>query len=291
MTHTRKMLLAAGAAIAAALLAASPAANPAAQGAGAASGAPLRENLPRSWYRNFDYGIEVNGSLSPEVGLFQVVGERLMLIYGPSLDRGYVLSFEPKVVRAVPKTQVTAKNDLEVVVPPAAFDSGEPIPWMQDGPAAIFYADSKRYKVARMPPIIGATNIDEIFKHNPMYRRGMEEYVPNPGSVAALKMVHQRAVIEVWFGSWCPHCQRIVPRFLKAIQAVANPNLDVVLHGVPREFATYDPAVKKQVDGLPTFIFLRDGKEFARMGGAAELASVEDEMARILGVATRAGGK
>jgi hypothetical protein len=59
-----------------------------AQGSG--SGVPLRENMPRSWYRNFDYGIEVNGSLSPEIGLYQFVGERLMLIFGPGLETGYI---------------------------------------------------------------------------------------------------------------------------------------------------------------------------------------------------------
>jgi len=277
-------------ALAATLLACSSAESPLAQGG--ASGMPLQENLPRSWYRNYDYGIEVNGNLNPEVGLFQIVGEKLMLIYGPELDSGYVLSFTPKVVRPVPKSQVTSKGDLEVLVAQSAFDSGQPIPWMQDGPAAvIFYAGSDRYKILRVPPLEGTTNVEEIFKHNPIYKRGMEEYVPNSSSVAALKAVHQKATIEVWFGSWCPHCQRVVPRFMKAIQAAGNPNLDVTYHGVPREFGNYDPAVKKQVAALPTFIFLRNGKEFARMGGSSGVDVVEDEMARILGVSTTAGGR
>jgi len=271
-----------------AVLACSSGEVPLAQG----GGMPLQENLPKSWFRNYDYGIEVNGNLNPDVGLYQVAGEKLMLVYGPALDSGFVLSFVPKVVRPVSKGQVTSKSDLEVMVPLSATDSGQPIPWMQDGPTAvIFYAGSNRYRIMRMPPIVGETTVDEIFKHNPLYKRGREEYVPNASSIAALKAVHEKATIEVWFGSWCPHCQRVVPRFMKAIQAAANPNIEVVYEGVPREFGTYDPAVQKSVAALPTFIFLRNGKEFARMGGPAGVESPEDEMAKILGVATSSGGR
>lgn len=275
-------------ALATVVLACSSGEVPLAQG----GGMPLQENLPKSWYRNYDYGVEVNGDLNPDVGLFQVAGEKLMLVYGPALDSGYVLSFVPKVVRPVSKAQVTSKSDLEVLLPPAAVESGQPIPWMQDGPTAvIFYAGPNRYKILRVPPIVGTTTVEEIFKHNPIYKRGREEYVPKASAVSALKAVQERTTIEVWFGSWCPHCQRVVPRFMKTIQAAGNPSLDVVYEGVPREFGNYDPAVKKQVAALPTFIFLRNGKEFARMGGPTGVEVVEDEMARILGVATTAGSR
>jgi thiol-disulfide isomerase/thioredoxin len=259
----------------------------------AQSGSPLQNNLPRSWFRNFDYGIHVDDALKSGVGLYQVVGERLMLIYGPELERAFVLQFNPRVVRPVPKSLITIKGDLEVVLPGAAYQGAQPIPWMQDETktAVLFYADQKKFKVGRVPPLVGTTNIAEIFNHNPLYKRGMDEYRPNADAVSALKGVTSKAVIEVWFGSWCPHCQQVVPRFLKALQAAGNPNIDVVYHGVPRDFGKYDPARSKNVNGLPTFIFMRNGKEFGRLGGRDTEGVIESRMATLLGSPGTAGGK
>lgn len=258
----------------------------------AQTGSPLQENLPRSWFRNFDYGIHVDDQLKSGVGLYQVVGQKLMLIYGPELERGFVLQFNPNIVRPVPKSRITIKGDLEVVLPLSAHEGAQPIPLILDETKTVvlFYADKKNFRVGRVPPIIGSTNIDEIFNHNPMYKRGMEEYRPNTEAVVALKGVKNKAVIEVWFGSWCPHCQKVVPRFLKAMQAAGNPNIDVIYHGVPRDFGKYDPARSKNVKGLPTFIFLRDGKEFARLGGMETEGILEARMATLLGSSDKAGG-
>ncbi len=262
------------------------------QAGAAGSGAPVRENVPRSWYRNFEYGIEVDGSLSADAGLYQLVGKRLMLIFGPSLSEGYVLSFEPRVIRPVRSAEITPKNELEVVLAEAAFANADPIPWMADGTTAvIFYAGDRKYRIARVPPIVGETTVEEVFKHNPMYRRGMEEYSPDREAVAELRRVGSKALIEVWFGTWCPHCLKVVPRLLKTLRAAANPNLEARLHAVPNPFSDYEPAVRRNVRGVPTFIFLRRGEELGRIRGGGEEEPLEVEVARILGSSTASAGR
>lgn len=279
------------AAIVAALACSSASPDPAAQASGG-SGAPLAENLARSWYRNFDYGVEKDGKSLPDTGLYQIVGSPYMLVFGASLDSAYVLSFDPKVVKPVGKEQVTPRSDLEVLLPESAFAASTPIPWMQDGPTAVvFYAGSNRYKIARVPPIVGPTSTDEIIAHDPMYRRGMDEYRPNADAVSAIRRVQGKVQVEVWFGSWCPHCRQVVPQFMKIVQAAGNANLGIVYHGVPREFGQYPPAVQKDVKGLPTFIFLRDGKEISRIQGGPERGTLEGEIADALkGVRPASGG-
>lgn len=259
-----------------------PGGLPAAQSGG--GNAPLQENMPRSWYRNYDYGIEVDGNLDPSVGLYQLVGKRYMLIYGSGLGTAYVLTLDPKVVRKVKDGQISAKNDLEVVLAETSFSESEPIPWMPDGPTAvIFYGGERKYRIARVPPIVGETTMDEVYAKNPIYRRGMEEYTPASEAVSSLRGIQKKATIEVWFGTWCPHCKEVVPRLVKTLQAAANPNLEVRYFCVPRNFGKYQPAVEKQVKAVPTFLFLRDGRELARIrGGPRNGSSMEAEMARIL---------
>lgn len=255
-------------------------------------GSSMQENMPRSWYRNYDYGVEIGGQHSEEVGLYQVVGKPYMLIYGPGLDQAWVLSMRPKEVRPVKEGAITVKNDDEVVLAESAFAGASPSPWANDGPTAVvFYGGSTRVRIARVPPLVGETTVEAIFETNPLYRRGKEQYEPEAAAVAKLKEVGAGYEIEVWFGSWCPHCQRVVPRFMKVMQEVDNPNVTVTYHGVPRQFGNYEPARQRDVNGLPTFIVLKNGREYSRFKGGGQGQSLEAEMAEILTSSARPSGR
>jgi len=175
------------------------------------------------------------------------------------------------------------EGEDELMLAESSFAAAAPIPWMQDGPeAVVFYAGQKRFKILRVPPIVGPTSADEILKNLPAYRKGMDEYRPEAAAVAELKNVRKKVEIEVWFGSWCPHCRAVVPRFLKTLQAVANTNLAVSFNGVPREFGAYAPSTARAVKGLPTFILTQGGKELGRVQGEPASGSLEAELARIV---------
>lgn len=256
-----------------------------------AAAGPLQENAPRSWYRNYDYGVEVDGQSMPDAGLYTLLGKPYMLVFAPMLDTAYVLTTEPKVVRPVRRDQVTPRSEVEVVLAETSFADAAPIPWRQDGDTAVvFYAAQRRFKVARVPPLLGRTTLEALFGHSPVWKRGMEAYRPSPEAVASLRQAQEPVTVEVWFGSWCPHCQHVVPMFLKIVQAAANPKIQIEYYGVPREFGTYAPAVEKGIKGLPTFIFVKGGKEIGRIRGGPSQGTLEEEMGRILGVVTTARG-
>jgi len=247
--------------------------------------------MPHSWFRNYDYGVQLDGKVLGEAGLYQMIGKPFMLIYGSALDNAYVWSADPRVVRAIRREEVTQKGDDEVMLAESTFAASAPIPWMQDGPeGVVFYSGQKRFKILRVPPIIGSTSAEELLRQLPAYKKGMEEYHPNADAVTAIKGVRQPVNVEVWFGSWCPHCRAVVPRFLKLLQAAANANLAVSFEGVPREFGTYAPSLARDVKGLPTFIFTKDGKELGRIRGEPATGTLEDEIARILRQVNTASG-
>ncbi|HXI04569.1 MAG TPA: thioredoxin family protein [Candidatus Saccharimonadales bacterium] len=266
--------------------------TPGAAAGGPGSGSPVQENMPRSWYRNYEYGVEVDGKRDPDIGLFQIVGKPYMLIYGPDLKKGFVLSTRPNEVRVVDRSAITEKNDVEVVLAESSFMGVQPTPWGNDGPAAVvFYDGSRRIRVSRVPPLVGETTLDAIYEQNPMYKRGMEKYSPIQSAIARIKQVKTPYVIEVWFGSWCPHCLRIVPRFIKVMDAASNPNLQVVYHAVPHDFGTYAPAVSKDIQAIPTFIVMKGGREYKRFQGTGDEVTLEEELANVLtGTSARASG-
>ena len=91
-------------------------------------------------------------------------------------------------------------------------------------------------------------------------------YQPKPDAVAILKQVTQPTEIVVFYGSWCTDSQREIPRFLKILEMVDNPNLTVTEYEVNRQ--KKDVLGKFEMFGIefvPTFIVIRNGRELGRI--------------------------
>mmetsp|Transcript_65040 Transcript_65040/g.89396 ORF Transcript_65040/g.89396 Transcript_65040/m.89396 type:complete len:165 (-) Transcript_65040:152-646(-) len=115
------------------------------------------------------------------------------------------------------------------------------------------------------------------------------EPVSMNGLQAALANVGPDTVIVMDFGAtWCGPCQSIAPDFEALADANAPllddedylPHASVVFIKVDVD-ALQEAAQEFEVEALPTFVFLQDGKEVDRFSGA-NIRKVEDTMNRIL---------
>lgn len=84
--------------------------------------------------------------------------------------------------------------------------------------------------------------------------------------------------IDVYLGTWCSDSINNVPRFIKIIDVVRNPNLPVNYYNVKRkpnsDVKYYVEDLK--VERVPTFIFYRDGKEIGRIVENPKNSLIED---------------
>src|SRR5258706_2974645 len=69
----------------------------------ASSDAPLQENMPHSWFRNYDYGVQLDGKVLGEAGLYQMIGKPFMLIYGSAPEHPHLWAGEPPALPAIPR--------------------------------------------------------------------------------------------------------------------------------------------------------------------------------------------
>jgi thiol-disulfide isomerase/thioredoxin len=114
--------------------------------------------------------------------------------------------------------------------------------------------------------LMGKITKEELLKQCPAFQEGVARYVPKAAAVEGLRKVDKKSEILVFLGTWCPDSISEVPKFIKVCDTVNNPNLSVQLIGVDR--AKQDGlglSRKFGVERVPTFIFLRDGKELGRI--------------------------
>lgn len=250
--------------------------------------APAAPSSPQTagdpgWVPRYDFALEVDGKPSPEACFYQELNSRRIMINAPELPKVCILNQEGKLVMAVDrgKVKIDGEGDVARLVPGA--ETGVPSsPYTVDSASVVFYVGTNRLKILPKQPLVGPTTGEDLLRHSPLYRKGMGVYTPEAGEIAYLRSYAAPIDIEVFFGTWCSHCKVVVPRFMKAVQAAANPNLRVSYHGVPSPFDAYEPARINAVKGIPTFIFRRAGLEVGRIPGEPTGGTVEHAIAEIL---------
>ena len=100
----------------------------------------------------------------------------------------------------------------------------------------------------------------------PGYAEGFADYKVDTKAIEALKAVNVPTNIVVIIGTWCPDCHRETPRFMRIIEAVANPNIQIEYIGVDRNKQDPDGlAAKYAFSRIPTFIVKQQGNELGRI--------------------------
>ncbi len=92
--------------------------------------------------------------------------------------------------------------------------------------------------------------------------------------------------ILVFMGTWCGDSQREVPRFMKILEKVGYPKDKVKIIGLDKrdEFYKKSPGGEEEgfnIEYVPTFIFLKDGKEINRIV-ESPIYSLETDIEAIL---------
>ncbi|HZI94698.1 MAG TPA: thioredoxin family protein [Patescibacteria group bacterium] len=269
----------------------SPATPPAASPAAPTNPGATGETQPGGktpdpwWVARYDFALEVDGKPSPDACFYQERDSRRILINAPEVPKVCIITQEGMKVTAVDRSKVKVEGDGDAArLTPGAETTAATSTYTVDAAqgGVVFYVGSNRLKILPKQPLVGPTGQDEILRHSPLYRKGIDTYTPEPSSIAYLQSIRTPVEIEVFFGTWCPHCKVLVPKFMKTIKVAANPSLSVSYHGVPMGFGTYDPARSKNVTGIPTFIFWKDGKELGRIPGEPTSGSIEHAVADIL---------
>ncbi|HEY3174287.1 MAG TPA: thioredoxin family protein [Candidatus Polarisedimenticolia bacterium] len=235
------------------------------------------------WLPRYDFALEVDGKLSPDACFYQELNSRRIMINAPELSKVCILSQEGKHVISIDRVKVKVEAEGEVArLSPGAEAGAASSPYTIDSASVVFYVGTNRLKIVPKQPLVGPTTADDLLRHSPLYRKGRDAYSPEAGEIAYLKSYATPVDIEVFFGTWCPHCKVVVPRFMRTIQAAANANLRVSYHGVPSPFDGYEPARVSAVKGIPTFIFRIGGREVGRIPGEPTSGTVEHAIAEIL---------
>jgi len=108
----------------------------------------------------------------------------------------------------------------------------------------------------------------DLLFENEEWKAAYDAFTVDPDALEILqKKAGDTLRIDVYLGTWCSDSQEHVPVFIKIIEALDNPTVEVTYYNIERKES---PDVKFyfeefQIERLPTFVFYRDGEEIGRI--------------------------
>ena len=156
-------------------------------------------------------------------------------------------------------------------------------------------ADVSWFEGERGGQLLGEILRTDVARHLPDWDEDYADYEPADTPLGVLAAVDEPVEIICVLGTWCHDSQREVPRFWKILDEAANENLELTMFAVGR---TSDTAADSVLTGLgfdenpratwgaefvPTFVFLRGGREIGRIIETPEVSLEEDAAALLSG--------
>ena len=153
--------------------------------------------------------------------------------------------------------------------PSAPASTPAPVPAVTTPPAA---------------PLLGHVTRAQLKTYEPWALFWEQPYVPDAASVASIKSQVRDLEVLLVMGTWCPDSKREMPRYFATMDAAGLGDAKLTMIGVDKTKKDTEGLTEKwNITRVPTFIFLRNGKEEARFVERTPIGTTfEVELARIL---------
>ena len=138
---------------------------------------------------------------------------------------------------------------------------------VNEGPVVLVEPDGKPVELKQKPHLLGDQDLAGMKAYSRDYARLAEAYKPSAPILDRLRAEGRDVRIEVYFGSWCPACQQMVPRIMRVADELAGSNIRVDFYGLPQGDAfSRDPKAKAlNITGVPTAVVFVDDRESGRI--------------------------
>ncbi|MGH9465373.1 MAG: thioredoxin family protein [Thermoanaerobaculia bacterium] len=223
--------------------------------------APMTGFTPTS-----DYVLTLDGTTDPSAEVYVLGQGTAYLVISDRLASPVLLEPRAGVARSLSLLKVAKRpNGTIDLLPQAAIaDLGR---FTIDLEGVSFAVDGRTAQLETKPPYLGSAGADELLAYSVDYEREAAAYVCSEPILRDLRSQARAVEVRVFFGSWCPHCQQVMPRILKVAQELAGSQIALAFYGLPRDIASDPEARSFDISAVPTGVVLVGGREVGRIGG------------------------
>lgn len=139
--------------------------------------------------------------------------------------------------------------------------------YSRSGGEMSFELDGHTYSLRPAPPVLGHRSASDVGERHPAFVPAVAAYREKAGArmPPMSKAATEEVTVRVYFGSWSPICERIVPKTMAVEEAWKRVRFEY--YGLPQPLTDDPHAVTMKLTGVPTVVILRGGEEVERLAG------------------------
>jgi thiol-disulfide isomerase/thioredoxin len=240
-------------------------------------------SLLKGFQPDENFVLEVNGVRDKAAEIF--VQQRLpaYLVLPSQASSPVLLVPRTKQVQAVHIMKVTKRPDGYIDLAPDAIYAAKG-QFTLEGTDLVFEVDGTKYALKDKPSLLGLLQAAGLKDYSDSYSSLAASYTPSADALSKLKAEKRDVQVRVYFGSWCPFCQRYVPRMVRIADELAGSSSKVAIdfYGLPKDFSADSTTRTMNIRAVPTGVVFIDGKEAGRIAADAWQAP-ENSLIEILG--------
>jgi len=139
----------------------------------------------------------------------------------------------------------------------------------------------------QQPFLLGEITVDGLSSntYKSWYKTNYDTYVISSQKIDAIKEKIGTFKILIFMGTWCGDSKREVPRFLKILESVDYPNVNLKIVALDKRKETFKKSPQGEewelnIRRVPTFIFYKKGREVNRII-ETPIESLEDDIQKL----------
>lgn len=234
---------------------------------------------------DFRYIIKVDGEVSPSTKVYISEKPFVYMIQDPSFSQAALLVVQGLAVESIDKGSLESQDDGRMRVA-SSYTTNRTGSVRPDQTGVDFEFEGHKIRMElkpAKPDLLGFTNSKGLRNYDVRYAEAPKLYDPDDSLMAKLKGAGKKARITVYFGTWCPHCQRHVPFILRVEEELNDPNIEFAYYGIPQgaAFSEDAEAKAKNIKRVPTAVITVDGQEVGRIS-EKDWSKPEQKLAKLL---------
>jgi thiol-disulfide isomerase/thioredoxin len=186
------------------------------------------------------------------------------LVLSPDLLSPVLLSPRRRAVETVDLMKVSRRADgaIDLLADAVLASRGQ---FRLDGTDVLFQVEGREARLREKLPLLGKRTAEDLTDYNPEYGRTAAAYQPGTEIIEALGGQKTPVEVRIYFGTWCPHCGRAVPKIIKTEDELGKGMIQFAYYGLPKDLGNAPEAKALGIKGVPTGIVYQGGKEIGRI--------------------------
>jgi len=128
--------------------------------------------------------------------------------------------------------------------------------------------DGRTVALEPRPPLLGRQSNESLEERHPRYGEKARAYRPRKAAMSTMAIPRGEVRVRVYFASWSPICERLVPKVLRVEQELRG-RVRFEYYGLPNPLSDDPVVARDSILSVPTVVVYVDDEEIGRLSGRA----------------------